>query len=155
MADFNDPNEDPNDLSKKIRPDGVTALSGVIDGVSAMYGEDGAGAIYLSVDDATITFDAQGGTFKDDSLKTMTAPILSEVDSSKVPSVAKSGNAFGGWYYDAACTEGKKWDANTARMPGKGIMLYAKWTERTGPVAPDDPEMQYQRRSARRGLHRK
>ncbi len=40
MADFNDPNEDPNDLSKKIRPDGVTALSGVIDGVSAMYGED-------------------------------------------------------------------------------------------------------------------
>ena len=69
MADFNDPNEDPNDLSKKIRPDGVTALSGVIDGVSAMYGEDGAGAIYLSVDDATITFDAQGGTFKDDSLK--------------------------------------------------------------------------------------
>ena len=39
MADFNDPNEDPNDLSKKIRPDGVTALSGVIDGVSAMYGE--------------------------------------------------------------------------------------------------------------------
>ena len=148
MADFNDPNEDPNDLSKKIRPDGVTALSGVIDGVSAMYGEDGAGAIYLSVDDATITFDAQGGTFKDDSLKTMTAPILSEVDSSKVPSVAKSGNAFGGWYYDAACTEGKKWDANTARMPGKGIMLYAKWTERTGPVAPDDPEMQYHRESA-------
>ena len=148
MADFNDPNEDPNDLNKKIRPDGVTALSGVIDGVSAMYGEDGAGAIYLSVDDATITFDAQGGTFKDDSLKTMTAPILSEVDSSKVPSVAKSGNAFGGWYYDAACTEGKKWDANTARMPGKGIMLYAKWTERTGPVAPDDPEMQYHRESA-------
>ena len=148
MADFNDPNEDPNDLSKKIRPDGVTALSGVIDGVSAMYGEDGAGAIYLSVDDATITFDAQGGTFKDDSLKTMTAPILSEVDSSKVPSVAKSGNAFGGWYYDAACTEGKKWDANTARMPGKDITLYAKWTERTGPVAPDDPEMQYHRESA-------
>ena len=148
MADFNDPNEDPNDLSKKIRPDGVTAVSGVIDGVSAMYGEDGAGAIYLSVDDATITFDAQGGTFKDDSLKTMTAPILSEVDSSKVPSVAKSGNAFGGWYYDAACTEGKKWDANTARMPGKDITLYAKWTERTGPVAPDDPEMQYHRESA-------
>ena len=148
MADFNDPNEDPNDLSTKIRPDGVTAMSGVIDGVSAMYGEDGAGAIYLSVDDATITFDAQGGTFKDDSLKTMTAPILSEVDSSKVPSVAKSGNAFGGWYYDAACTEGKKWDANTARMPGKDITLYAKWTERTGPVAPDDPEMQYHRESA-------
>lgn len=48
MADFNDPNEDPNDLSKKIRPDGVTALSGVIDGVSAMYGEDGAGAINCS-----------------------------------------------------------------------------------------------------------
>ena len=148
MADFNDPNEDPNDLSTKIRPDGVTAMSGVIDGVSAMYGEDGAGAIYISVDDATITFDAQGGTFKDDSLKTMTAPILSEVDSSKVPSVAKSGNAFGGWYYDAACTEGKKWDANTARMPGKDITLYAKWTERTGPVAPDDPEMQYHRESA-------
>ncbi len=92
------------------------------------------------MDDATITFDAQGGTFKDDSLKTgMTAPILSEVDSSKVPSVAKSGNAFGGWYYDAACTEGKKWDANTARMPGKDITLYAKWTERTGPVAPRRP----------------
>ena len=123
MADFNDPNEDPNDLSKKIRPDGVTALSGVIDGVSALYGEDGAGAIYLSVDDATITFDAQGGTFKDDSLKTMTAPILSEVDSSKVPSVAKSGNAFGGWYYDAACHEGKTWDAKTARMTGKGSLL--------------------------------
>lgn len=49
---------------------------------------------YLSVDDATITFDAQGGTFKDDSLKTMTAPILSEVDSSKVPSVAKSGQCL-------------------------------------------------------------
>lgn len=146
VTDFKDPDEDPNDLSKKIRPAGVEMMTIPAENVTLMCGE--AGAIYLYADNVDITFDAQGGTFKDDSLKTMTAPILSEVDTSKVPSVARSGYSFGGWYYDAACTEGKKWDANTARMPGKGIMLYAKWTERTGPVAPDDPEMQYHRESA-------
>ena len=148
MTDFDDPQEDINDLNKKIRPAGVTAMATPIPGVSVMYGSRGAGAIYMAASDVTITFDAQGGTFRDESLKTLTGKIFDEISSDKVPSVSRTGYSFGGWYYDSDCKTA--WSANNAIMPDENITLYAKWTERGGSSGgtDDDPEMAYYREQA-------
>lgn len=130
MSDFNDPEDDPMETKQRIRPDGVNAISVPAPGVSVMYGtraRGGNGAIYLSADDVTISFDPGEGTLDNAALSTLTAPILSEIDSSKVPGASKTGSSFGGWYYDEACTV--EFDPAEAAMPGESITLYAKYDE--------------------------
>lgn len=128
MSDFNDPNDDPMETRRRIRPDGVNALAVPAPGISVMYGGDGAnGAIYLSADNVTITFDPGEGTLDNAALGTMTAPILSEIDSSKVPGASRDGYTFGGWFYDEACTI--EFDASSTAMPGESITLYAKYSD--------------------------
>lgn len=43
---------------------------------------------------------------------------------------------FGGWYKDAACSDGQEWNFETDLMPARNLTLYAKWTEKaeTGDV---------------------
>lgn len=43
---------------------------------------------------------------------------------------------FGGWYKDAACSDGQEWNFETDLMPARNLTLYAKWTKKaeTGDV---------------------
>ena len=100
MSDFNDPYDDPMETRCRIRPDGVNALTVPAPGISVMYGTQGRGAIYLSADNVSITFNPGEGTLDNAALGTLTAPILSAIDSSKVPGASRDGYTFGGWYYD-------------------------------------------------------
>lgn len=133
MSDFNDPNDDPMETRRRIRPDGVNALCVPTPGISVMYGTQGRGAIYLSADNVTITFNPGEGTLDNAALGTMTAPILSEINSSKVPGARRDGYTFGGWYYDEACTI--EFDASSTAMPGESITLYAKYSDGSDPEA--------------------
>ncbi len=134
MSDFNDPDDDPMETRRRIRPDGVNALCVPAPGISVMYGGQNAnGAIYLSADNVTITFDPGEGTLDNAALGTLTAPILSEIDSSKVPGARRDGYTFGGWYYDEACTI--EFDASSTAMPGESITLYAKYSDGSDPEA--------------------
>ena len=117
MTDFNDPEDDLTETKQRIRPDGVQTISSPAPGVSVMYGSRRAnGAIYLSADNVTITFDPGEGTLDDAALAKLTAPILSEIDSKKVPGATRNNYVFGGWYYDEACTV--EFDAGSTAMPG-------------------------------------
>ena len=134
MSDFNDPNDDPMETRRRIRPDGVNALCVPAPGISVMYGGQNAnGAIYLSADNVTITFNPGEGALDNAALGTMTAPILSAIDSSKVPGASREGYTFGGWYYDEACTF--EFDATNTAMPGESITLYAKYSDGGDPEA--------------------
>ena len=49
----------------------------------------------------------------------------------QAPSVPEnSGYSFGGWYTDAACSEGNEFTFGTATMPAKNLTLYIKWNAR-------------------------
>ena len=49
----------------------------------------------------------------------------------QAPSVPENpGYTFGGWYTDAACSEGNEFIFGTATMPGENLTLYIKWTAR-------------------------
>lgn len=101
-----------------------------------MYGSgstSGRGSLYLSADDVTITFNPGEGTLNNAALGTMTAPILSAIDSSKVPGASRDGYTFGGWYYDEACTI--EFDASSTAIPGESITLYAKYSDGNDPEA--------------------
>ncbi len=133
MSDFNDPNDDPMETRRRIRPDGVNGLCVPAPGVTLMYGTNGNGANYLYTDDVTITFNPGEGTLDNAALATLTAPILSAIDSSKVPRASRDGYTFGGWYYDEACTF--EFDATNTAMPGESITLYAKYSDGNDPEA--------------------
>jgi len=67
----------------------------------------------------TITFHSQGGS---------TVPsetVNYGLTATKPTDPTKTGNTFGGWYMDAACTA--PWDFSRAVVTGN-ITLYAKWT---------------------------
>ena len=133
MSDFNDPDDDPMETRRRIRPDRVNSLCVPAPGVSVMYGTQGDGALYLYTDDVTITFDPGEGTLDNAALGTMTAPILSAIDSFKVPGASRDGYTFGGWFYDEACTI--EFDASSTAMPGESITLYAKYSDGNDPEA--------------------
>ena len=131
MSDFDDPQDDPiTESVRRIRPDGVNGISSPAPGISVMYGAgsaSGRGSIYLSTDNVTVTFDPGEGRILGDAA--LTAPILSEIDVSKVPGALLAGRDFGGWFYDAAYTIA--FDTNGV-MPGANVTVYAKWTEKEG-----------------------
>ena len=137
MSEFDDPDDNPlTETTRRIRPDGVNGLSSPAPGLSIMYGSGsscGRGSLYLYADDVTITFNPGEGTLDNAALGTLTAPILSEIDSSKVPGASRSDYSFGGWYYDEACTI--EFDASNTAMPGESITLYAKWSDGSDPEA--------------------
>lgn len=137
MSDFDDPDDVPlTETKRRIRPDGVNGLSNPASGISVMYGfgsASGRGSLYLSADNVTITFNPGEGTLDNAALGTLTAPILSAIDSSKVPGASREGYTFGGWYYDEACTS--EFDATNTAMPGESITLYAKYSDGSDPEA--------------------
>ncbi len=52
---------------------------------------------------------------------------LAKGDKISQPIPTATGYTFGGWYRDAACSEGQKWDFDTDTV-AKSQILYAKWT---------------------------
>lgn len=79
----------------------------------------------------TVTFNANGHG---------TAPaaqqnILSGGKATEPTAPTADGYTFGGWYTDAACSAGKKWDFNVNTVT-ENITLYAKWTQDSGTSDP-------------------
>ena len=75
--------------------------------------------IYYGRDQYTLTFDAQGGS--------SVSPIRQYGGLAiTLPRPEREGYTFGGWYQDAACSEGQEFTAGT--MPVQNMTLYAKWT---------------------------
>jgi|GEM_PF-7038277 len=81
--------------------------------------------LYAVVTDGIwITYDAQASD------ATYTAPVFVKYgDKATEPTPTRTGYSFGGWYTDAACTNGNEFDFNAA-IPNtmKNTTLYAKWT---------------------------
>jgi len=71
-----------------------------------------------------VKFNAQGGTPEPD-----TQYIENSGMVTRPPDPAKLGHIFGGWYKDAACSNGQKWDFDANTVTGN-MTLYAKWTEK-------------------------
>ncbi len=72
-------------------------------------------------DSYLLSFDSRGGG--------MVSPITGAYGSTvTLPTPARAGYDFGGWYDNAACT-GAAFTATT--MPAANTLLYAKWTPRT------------------------
>ena len=69
-----------------------------------------------------VKFDAKGGNPTPN-----TQYILKGDKVTKPPEPAKPGHIFGGWYKDADCSDGQKWDFVTTVT--SDMTLYAKWTE--------------------------
>lgn len=83
----------------------------------------------------TITYNANGGAFTNDNVniieyagyestdtgKIMIKSILSGIEG--MPT--RDNYEFGGWYLDAACSDGKELDLNNANA--NNIIVYAKW----------------------------
>lgn len=70
----------------------------------------------------TVTFDVQG---KGTALQPVMVPYGTTVTAPAAPTA--TGYTFGGWYKDAACSDGQKWDFDTDKVTDN-ITLYAKWT---------------------------
>ncbi len=69
----------------------------------------------------TVTFDSQGGT-------TIDSQSIQENYKAVVPEdPTLEGYEFGGWYTDAACTEGNEFDLSSSGIESD-ITLYAKWS---------------------------
>lgn len=71
-----------------------------------------------------VKFDAKGGNPTPN-----TQYILKGDKVTKPPEPAKPGHIFGGWYKDADCSDGQKWNFTTDTVTGN-MKLYAKWTEK-------------------------
>ena len=70
-----------------------------------------------------VKFNAQGGKPDPD-----TQYIENNGMVTRPPDPAKLGHIFGGWYKDAACSNGQKWDFDANTVTGN-MTLYAQWTE--------------------------
>ena len=70
-----------------------------------------------------VKFNAQGGKPDPD-----TQYIENNGMLTRPPDPAKLGHIFGGWYKDAACSNGQKWDFDANTVTGN-MTLYAQWTE--------------------------
>lgn len=67
----------------------------------------------------TVTFDAQNGTVP---------TVVDFVEGFALPATPTNGDkVFGGWYTDAACTEGNEWTIPTELA--HNVTVYAKWTD--------------------------
>ncbi|NMN02706.1 cell wall/surface repeat protein [Bifidobacterium sp. DSM 109963] len=74
-----------------------------------------------------VTFDANGhGTAPE-----KVTGVKYEAQVAKPGDPSEAGYTFGGWYEDQKCTDAKKWDFATSKMPAKNLTLYAKWTPNT------------------------
>ncbi len=109
--------EEKSNYIGKNRADGVMQIMNLLEKISLFIGK--AGAIYTQFGDATITFDAQGGS----DVASITKTIGAKVTAPESPTY--DGKIFVGWYTDADCTEGNLYTFNV--MPAKDITLYAKW----------------------------
>ena len=69
-----------------------------------------------------VEFDAKGGS-------PVSAQYIEKGGKvTRPPDPAKLGYIFGGWYKDAACSDGQKWDFDANTVTGN-MTLYAQWTE--------------------------
>lgn len=80
-----------------------------------------------------ITFNSQGGSAVESQLvwDRNNTTAYSTVTEPEVPT--RTGYTFGGWYTDAACTDGNEFDFNA--QVRANTTLYAKWTANTYSVA--------------------
>ncbi|NMN01945.1 cell wall/surface repeat protein, partial [Bifidobacterium sp. DSM 109963] len=84
--------------------------------------------IYYTRDKYDVTFDANGhGTAPE-----KVTGVKYEAQVAKpAADPSEAGYTFGGWYEDQKCTDAKKWDFATSKMPANNLTLYAKWTANT------------------------
>ena len=80
-----------------------------------------------------VTFDSQGGSAVADQLvwtKQASTSTSTSVDCklTKPADPTRTGYEFGGWYTDAACTDGKEFDFANQTQIRTDTTLYAKWT---------------------------
>lgn len=80
-----------------------------------------------------ITFDSQGGSAIESQLVWDRNNAAVYCTAVKPTDPTRTGHTFGGWYTDAACTDGNKFDF-TAQIRAN-TTLYAKWTVNTYNVA--------------------
>ncbi|WP_180953119.1 InlB B-repeat-containing protein [Eggerthella timonensis] len=79
----------------------------------------------------TASFDSRGGS----AVSSQRVPYEGLVSEPAAPT--REGYAFGGWYKDAACSEGQgPWDFATWQMTAYDLTLYAKWTPIVSVEAP-------------------
>lgn len=78
----------------------------------------------------TVTFNSNGGS----AVASQTVSEGGQVQEADDPT--QDSYTFGGWYKDAACTDGNEWDFENGTVPGN-ITLYAKWTENESDPTPD------------------
>lgn len=136
----------PYTISGKIRPDGANIILNPITGISIAAGAQGGGgpgSLYLIDKNSnavtTLTFDGNGGTVRGNT--TITGKVNTLIDTDKVPTAAKDGCYFAGWYYDKACTQ--EWKESGAVMPESNLTLYAKLVLKG--TTPDADELSYHR----------
>ena len=79
---------------------------------------------------------AAGGSYTANAATTMTAQWTSSASTTKVtlPTPARTGYTFGGWYKESACTS-KVGNGGASYTPTASIQLFAKWTINTWTVA--------------------
>ena len=77
-----------------------------------------------TIDEATVTFDTDGGN----TIQSVNCTTGSRLSDLKIADPVKSGYVFTGWYKDAACT--MAWNDETDRITGN-ITLYAGWKKAT------------------------
>lgn len=95
---------------------------------------------YTGSDAITVRFDAQGGsTVERERIKSGTTAFEPDEPT-------RDGYTFYGWYTDAACTDGNKFDFSTTLT--ENTTLYAKWVKYTEPrpvreETAEDPDADY------------
>lgn len=82
------------------------------------------------------TMYAAGGSYTANAATTMTAQWTSSASTTSVtlPTPARTGYTFGGWYKESACTN-KVGNGGASYTPTASIQLFAKWTINTWAVA--------------------
>lgn len=82
------------------------------------------------------TMYAAGGSYTANAATTMTAQWTSSASTTSVtlPTPARTGYTFGGWYKESACTN-KVGNGGASYTPTASIQLFAKWTINTWTVA--------------------
>lgn len=99
----------------------------------ALNGETGTKYSYWSFYVRRITFDSQGGSAIESQLVWDRNNATVYCTAVKPTDPTRTGYTFGGWYTDAACTDGNEFDF-TAQIRAN-TTLYAKWTANTYNVA--------------------
>ncbi len=95
----------------------------------AVNGETGTSAVSWSFYVRQITFDSQGGSTIESQLVWDRNNTTVYCTAVKPTDPTRTGYTFGGWYTDAACTDGNEFDF-TAQIRAN-TTLYAKWTANT------------------------